>query len=229
MKVVFVTPTRARPHKNFIKALEESVPVLDKAGIEHSVIFEIGNHYISHALSLLVSKALASSPDAVVILEDDMSWEPQSLVDLINCDKDVVAGVYRYKDEKVDYMGVIETTADGKPVVVDGLIRAMCLPTGFMKITPAAVKKFAEAYPNLVYGEGIVDLFNHGAHEGKWWGQDYAFCRNYRNKCGDVWLMPNLDIHHNSGDDVHKGNFHEYLLRQPGGSKAANLISQKAA
>jgi hypothetical protein len=52
-----------------------------------------------------------------------------------------------------------------------------------------------------------------------WWGEDYAFCRNWQEIGGEVWLVPNLNLNHWSGDKVWKGNFHEYLLKQPGGSK----------
>ena len=77
------------------------------------------------------------------------------------------------------------------------------------------------AYPELCYGprwRESVDLFQHGAHERLWWGEDYAFCRRWREKCGDVWMLPDITITHWKGDKPHPGNWHEFLLRQPGGS-----------
>jgi hypothetical protein len=81
------------------------------------------------------------------------------------------------------------------------------------------------AYPELCYGPQYslsVDLFNHGAHEGLWWGEDYAFCRNYARLAEEVWIVPDINLDHCQDDYVYKGNFHEYLLRQDGGSKSAN-------
>lgn len=233
MKVVFCTPTRERPHPAYLAALEASIPALDAAGIEHSTVFEVGCPYISSAMATLARKALDTMPDVIVFLDDDMSWTPQGLLKLIQCKEDVVGGTYRYRKAEVEYMGCVHTDADGRPVVrADGLISPKWMPSGFLKITAHAVDKFMKAYPHLNCGPAYhptPDLFNHGAHEGIWYGQDYAFCRNYSAKCGPIWLMPDLDINHHQGDQVFEGNFHRYLLGCPGGSESENPEPPRAA
>ena len=89
-----------------------------------------------------------------------------------------------------------------------------------LRISPKtiAVHKFMKAYPQLVYGDAwrpYVDLFNHGAHGGLWYGEDYAFSRNWIDAGGDIWIVPDLNIDHHSADKVFKGNFHKYLLALP--------------
>lgn len=172
-------------------------------------------------------KALDTLPDALMFLDDDVSWQPEDLVKILQCKEDVVGGTYRFKKEEVEYMGVVLTDAFERPIVrPDGLILAQWMPSGFLKITANAVDKFMKAYPHLNCGPAYhptPDLFNHGAHEGIWYGQDYAFCRNYAAKCGPVFLMPDLDITHNGVDGkAYPGNFHEFLLRRPGGSHSDN-------
>jgi hypothetical protein len=121
-------------------------------------------------------------------------------------------------------MGGWQTDATGRPVLRDdGCIKADRIPAGFMKITKEAVDKFMRAYPELIYGSryaAAVDLFNHGAIDGVWYGEDYAFSKRWTEKCGDIWLIPDLDIAHHSSDREFPGNLHEYLMRCPGGSKA---------
>jgi hypothetical protein len=35
-----------------------------------------------------------------------------------------------------------------------------------------------------------------------------------------IWLIPDMDLHHHdSSGNVFKGNYHQFLLRQPGGAK----------
>lgn len=226
MKVVICTPTRDKPHPAYLASLEASIPALDAAGIDHSTAFEVGCPYISSAEATLARKALDTMPDALVYIEDDQSWSPESLVKLIQCPEDVVAGTYRFKKDPVEYMGALHTTDDGRPIVNSaGLISAKWMPAGFLKISAHAIDKFMKAYPELNCGPSYhptPDLFNHGAHEGIWYGQDYAFCRRYAAKCGPIWLMPDLDIGHHFGDKEFPGNFHRYLLECPGGSASAN-------
>jgi hypothetical protein len=105
----------------------------------------------------------------------------------------------------------------------DGAISAKLAPAGFLKLTKEAIDKFMLAYPELCYGEMYhlsVDLFNHGVQDRIWWGEDYSFCRRWKDKCGDIWLVPDLSVDHHAKDKVYKGNLHQFLLRQPGGSEA---------
>jgi GT2 family glycosyltransferase len=60
-------------------------------------------------------------------------------------------------------------------------------------------------------------LFNHGAHKGVWYGEDYAFCRNWRDAGGELIIVPDLDITHHTTEKAYEGNFHIYLRQQPGG------------
>jgi hypothetical protein len=62
-----------------------------------------------------------------------------------------------------------------------------------------------------------IDLFNHGAHEFVWYGEDYAFSRRFNDMGGQIWLIPDLEIAHHSAEEAFPGNFHEWLMRQPGG------------
>jgi len=62
-----------------------------------------------------------------------------------------------------------------------------------------------------------VDLFNHGAHKGAWWGEDYAFSRNWIDAGGDIWVIPNLDLTHHSTEQAYVGNYHTFLRKQEGG------------
>lgn len=226
MKVIICTPTRAKPSQPYLDSLAASIPSLEAAGWEHGTVFEVGSPYISHARSKSLHKALAAGADAVVFIDDDVSWQPDAILRLLEADGDVVAGTYRFKKagEPEEYMGAVVTKDDGTPVVrADGCIEAHSIPAGFLKVTREGVNRFMHAWPELLYGEPCapyVDLFNHGAHGGVWYGEDYAFARRWREKCGKVWLIPNLQIDHHAADSVFPGNFHHFLLRQPGGSEA---------
>lgn len=224
MKVVLCTPTVTAPFPAYLASVEASVPALDAAGIDHSAVYKVGCPYISHARAEMLRQALDAQADAVVFIDHDMAWRPQDLVKLIETEGDVVAGTYRFKKDDEEYMATIFTDGDGRPIVrKDGCIRADKVPAGFLKVTKAAVQRFMRAYPELLYGDPdrySIDLFNHGAHKGVWYGEDYAFSRNWRDAGGEIWIIPDLDLDHHSHSKAYRGNFHRFMLRQPGGSEA---------
>jgi hypothetical protein len=65
--------------------------------------------------------------------------------------------------------------------------------------------------------DSLIDL---GAHKGVLYGEDYAFSRNWNDLGGEIWVIPTLHIDHHSPTKAYPGCFHDFLLRQPGGSKA---------
>jgi hypothetical protein len=223
LKIVFCTPTVTRPHSAYLDALEWSLPALEAAGIEHDAVFRVGDVYISHSRAHMLAKAMKTDAEAFVFLDYDISWRPSDLVRLIKHPGDVVAGDYRFKHWPEEYMAKVFTTDDGHPVVrEDGTFKAHAVPAGFLKVTRVGVEKFRKAYPELQFGgDEFIDLFNHGAHAGMWWGEDYAFSRRWRDMGEEIYLIPDLNITHHMKDRCFAGNLHEFMLRQPGGSKDA--------
>lgn len=224
MKVVFCVPSLQGPTAPFVASLERSAPLLDAAGIDHACVEERGCPYISHARATMLRKALDAKADVIVFLDYDLSWDPEDLRILVETQGDVVAGLYRFKKDEEEYMGVLSTLADGRPIIraSDGALAADKVPAGFLKVTREAVDRFMKAYPELTYGVAYnpsTDLFNHGAHQGVWYGEDYAFSRRWRECGGEIWVVPDLNLTHHSAERAHPGNFADFLTRQPGGSR----------
>lgn len=224
MKVAFCIPTIKKPYQVCLDSLKNSIPLLEESGWEHVMVSEVGCPYISAARATMLRKALDAQADVIVFIDHDLSWSPEALLKLIETKDDVVSGTYRFKRDEEEYMGQVISNNDGTPMVRDdGCIKAFCVPAGFLKITKEAVNKFMTAYPELIYGDRFhphIDLFNHGAHNGTWYGEDYAFCRNWLATGNDIWLVPEIDLNHHTTEQEYKGNFHKFLLKQPGGSEA---------
>lgn len=224
MKVVLCVPTLTKPYKQLRDSIKASIPILDEAKIDHSIVSEVGNPYVSQARNVMLRKALDAKAEQIIFLDHDISFEPDALLKLIQADGEVVAGTYRFKQDDEKYMGTVYSGLDGTPVVRgDGCIHAQWVPAGFLRVTEQAIHQFMGAYPNLLYGRRyapFVDLFNHGAHNGIWYGEDYAFSRNWNDSGGKIWLIPDLNITHHSATKDYPGNFHMFMRRQPGGDLA---------
>jgi glycosyltransferase involved in cell wall biosynthesis len=226
LKVIFCTPTREKPCGPYIDSLEKSIPLIVGAGYAEGYLVEVGNPYISGARATMLKKGLKAQGDIFIFLDDDLSWEPEALLRLIQTPGEVVGGTYRTKEDEPNYMGRILQDKSGRPTSIreDGCFECACLPAGFLKVTKEAVADFMRGYPDLCYGppyDYAVDFMQHGAHKGMWWGEDYAFCRRWRDIGGQVWLIPDIEVQHHDWKSkaIYRGNFHEYLMRQPGGVK----------
>jgi len=233
-------PFFGTPFPQTLRALEGSVPLLREAGWDANAQIEVNNPYISCARSMMLRKALNRQPEVIVFIDHDVSWDARDLLTLIETPGDVVAGTYRFKKDEIEYMGMTMPDLDGQQQVRH---RGVCqdpydpefqcallghsAPAGFLKITVDAVDRFMRAYPELVYGPPhapSVDLFNHGVKDGIWWGEDYAFCRNWRDLGGELLIVPNLNISHWRRDvdgsyTEFKGNYHWYLASCAGGAR----------
>lgn len=228
LKVVICTPTLTKPHPAYLKSLEASIPVLDAAGIEHQTVFEVGCPYISSARATMTKKALDAKADQIIYIDHDVEWEPEGILQLIQLDEHVAAGTYRFKKDEESYMATFKTDHEGRPIVrEDGMINADWVPAGFLKVTSKAILELMLGYPELICGQAfnrVIDLFNHGAHKGVWYGEDYAFSRRWNELGHKIWLIPNLNLTHHSYDKAYPGNFHEFMLKQPGGSNSDSPI-----
>ena len=227
--VVFCIPTLVKPYQCTLDSLEASLPLLDKAGWKHSMVSEVGSAYISCARSIMLRKALDAKATVIVFIDHDLSWDPRDLLALVEEKGDCVSGNYRFKYDEVEYMGVPLPDLKGNCQASGNGIKGYWIPAGFLKITRNTVNRFLAAYPELAYGEKCnphIDLFNHGAYEGVWYGEDYSFSRRWRELGGEITILPELNLVHHSiykdkdGNEVHEqfgGTFHEYLMAQPGG------------
>lgn len=234
-KVIFCMPINRgqAPHPKTIESLEKTIPLLIERGWQEGYTETRGNPYISGARAELTRRALDSKPTHIFYLDYDLSWRPEDLIKVLEAEGEVVAGTYRVKTDDPDevlYMGAINTDANFLPRVrqSDGALSARVVPAGFLRVSVKAIDTFMRAYPKLCFGPQYnlsVDLFNHGAHEGIWWGEDYAFSRNYRDAGGEIWIVPDIQLDHwnhwhqgeGKGRECYEGNFHNYLRSQPGG------------
>jgi hypothetical protein len=196
--------------------------------IEYEFEWETKCCYVSMARNNLISAFMARFTE-IIFLDADVGFNPEAFAGLLDCDVDMVAGIYSKKNEdnSNDHWPIIlKTTPEGIPIVKDGLILASDLPTGFMKIKRGVIEKMYEAYPELRFLDGntgrfTYDLFGCGVRDynpaqgiGRWYGDDYGFCDLWKKIGGEMWVLPNIDFTH-TGPHNWKGNYHTYLLSLP--------------
>jgi len=212
-----------------IDSLRDTIQLLDKQGHSFILATRSGLCYVQLARNELLKEFLDSDCDSLFWLDDDVSWNPEDVLRMLNMEDEIVAGVYRKKTDTEEYPIAIDTDEDGKPIVrEDGCILAPFIPAGFWRIRRSAIEKMCSSYPEQAYfmmqhGEkvtGFFDLFPQGLYNGQWWGEDFGFCRLWK-ELGKIWLVPDINlVHHGPDGKSYPGNYHKFLLKQPGGSEA---------
>jgi hypothetical protein len=223
MKIFFATPTyRGITHTGFLDSLESTVELCKERG--HGAVFGLVNGccYVQEARNKLVKQFLDTDADILFFLDDDISWPAEKALELIEMDDDIVGGIYPLKMDIPAFPAVIHTDTNHHPIVrADGCISAAGVPTGFLKIKREVILKLIEYYPSQEYTdykdgeptETLYDLFPQGVRNGRWVGEDYAFCRLWTDIGGQIHIVPDIDFEHAG----FTGNYHQFLLNQPRG------------
>ena len=211
----------------FYEALESTINLVQSHGWTTVLSVLQGSCYVQTARNELVKAFLDTDCDTLFFLDDDISWNPEDALKLLNMDDDIVAGIYPYKTEEEGYPVVIHTDGEGRPTVrEDGCLYGAFIPFGFVAIKRHVIQKLWDGYPSLTYwkpeGFNLIefrDLFPQGVKNGRWVGEDFAFCDLWHGLEGEITVVPDIDFtHHGEQQDFH-GNYHRFLLGCPGGSE----------
>lgn len=175
-------------------------------GVHFLVMWEIGCSLIGPARNKLARRFLdTKEADCLVFVDADISWKGGDLARLAKSEHDVIGGTYRTKQDEVKFH------VRGSPEKVDGLYKVDGLPGGFLKISRAAFER-CEANPYTEdNGREMRDYFPTGYMDGRIWGEDYGFCRLYRQSGGDIWLDPSIRLRHHDGNRFYDGDFEPWL------------------
>lgn len=228
MKVFFAIPMyRGRAHAECVRSLEGTLRLFESRGHEAVVATCARCCYVQFARNRLVWDFLKTDCDKLFFIDDDISWSAEDALRLALADDDVVSGVYRKKEDQETYPVVIFTNGQDRPQVrSDGAIAAWGVPAGMLAIRRNVIESLIAAHPEKRYfdfvdgvrEEGFYDLFPQGVYGDRWVGEDFAFCEMWRALSGQIWVLPDMTMSHHEGDKAWTGNYHEFLLKQPGGS-----------
>jgi hypothetical protein len=180
-------------------------------GMELQVSFIPGSSLITQARNQAVRAFIDSDADRMVFVDADVAWDVGALLKVASHPVEFCGGAYRYKDEHEGYpVGWIderdELWADPKT----GLLEVAMLPGGFMSLSRSVFAKLAAAHPSRVYSfHG--HLFHAFFHCPPGDGEDGAFCRDWRDTGGQIWLDPELSLTHVDGAHKYAGHIGNWL------------------
>lgn len=210
----------------FQGSMIETIGALARHGIPFSTITASGDPYLSKARNRLVADFLLQHGRAthLFMLDDDIGWPGAKVAEFVLRDLDVIGGVYPKKSDMPQWPMQLETTPDGLPIERGGLYRGLLAPTGFLCIARRALERMAaasEQYRDTTHPTAppmhwnVFDMgwfMPDGSSErapgrmGEFWGEDYYFCRRWRDMGGEIWIDPDIQFTHR-GSKAWGGSF----------------------
>lgn len=180
------------------------------AGVEMIVGFVPGSSLITQARNQAVDEFLKTDADRLIFIDSDVAWEPGSILKIAAQPVEFCGGAYRYKSEPEGYpVGWIdkpELWADPET----GLLEVAMLPGGFLSLQRSVFEKLTAAHPDRAYsvhGQVYQAFFHCPPGDG----EDGAFCRDWRDIGGQIWLDPELTLTHVEGGMKYIGHIGNWL------------------
>ena len=190
----------------FTLSLIQSLYQLDHSGIKTIVLLPTTGSILAKERNNIVSAFMKSDCTHLLMVDNDLGWDASAPIKFLNYEKDFVAGVYparsNIKDKKFIFMGDMDKNGGFK--TDKNLLKMLGVPAGFMMVTRHCIEKMQKALPELYYKgidfngleeDGYV-LFNTELQDGKFWGEDYVFCRNATKAGIDIWCDPTIGFDH---------------------------------
>lgn len=222
--------------------------VRGKSNLDLKVHLRDGDALITRARANLVALFL-DDPAATHLLfvDADIGFAPEQVFRLIECEADVVAGVYPIKRvnwdkarravdanrpnlpaASLDY--VLELEDPDHVVVVNGFTRVRYAGTGFLMIRRHVLEKMCEHYASLqFFRECSSDVLAGSRNRfalfeclidpatGTYLSEDFAFCKRWTDLGGEIWADLDSRLDH-----VGPSVFHGDIASQFGQAPAAD-------
>lgn len=147
------------------------------------VIFQEGV-FVHQNQNDIAEYAVKNNFDAVLFVEHDMVFEPDTLSLLLRDDKDIVGANYNFKSEPLQSM-VFDLEGNPLKEVPKETFQASAIPTGLMLVKTSVFQKLPKPYFFYEYEQGTMKT-----------SQDIYFCQKARQNGLEVWCNPNITVKH---------------------------------
>lgn len=220
--VYIAVPTYGDLKAAFVDSLNKVQHDLIANDISFDIAILAGNCHVDDGRNDLCRMFLESEATHLMFVDADVQFSAASVRKLLGHDKQIIGGVYPFKNDDLNFPVIAED--DAFTFGEDGLVRVKGLPGGFMCIRREIIHKLYEqesvkgAWPNKGdYGTlPVVEIFHRSMEVGRSRRSgDYEFCAKATAAGYEIWLDPALRFGH-VGDKIWAGCFQEFYLERNG-------------
>lgn len=219
LKVCIATPCFSDVSSSYASCLMAAAIRLEREKIDFCSFILGGNCHVDDGRNRLVRDFLETDCTDLLFIDADLWFNPADVIKILSYDKDVVAGVYPYKQDNEDYP--VDFLPDVSTLGTDGLLEVNAVPTGFLRIKRHVLESLAatsQSFPAKNDFQGRMQqpiIFERIHHNGTRLGGDYAFCAKWRRLGGQIFVDPRMTFEH-CGEKSWRGNLLSFLKKRDG-------------
>jgi hypothetical protein len=187
-----------------VTSLLRFILLAQQAGLNWSLDTMVNESLITRGRNNLMAKMM-TNPAAThfMFIDADIRFEPDSILKMLACDKEVIAGLYPKKALPVNYVINLkpETKIQGDIFTVD------TAGTGFLLFKRAVYEKLIAAHPDTKYVDDVglgkqyepmmYSIFDCKIDaRGHYLSEDWLFCRRWQELGGEIWAHSKVLLNH---------------------------------
>jgi len=203
-KVFVSVPSNRNPEWGMIMSLTLALAMAGKAGIKATLQPLLGESLISRARIIEMATFLESDCTHLYSQDDDVEIPADTIIKLIEADKDIIGGAYRLKDP--DEVRIAVRQLEEGPDVATALfhkepIRVRYVSTGCMLVKRKVFEETIAMFPDLEYGRNLSKqrlyaLYQPFICRDEYLSEDWALCERATTAGFKVWMHGGVQCRH---------------------------------
>jgi hypothetical protein len=175
-----------------------------QVGLNWSLDTMVNESLVTRARNKLMAKMMTNKAAThFMFIDADIRFQPESILQMMACDKDVIGGLYPKKALPVNYVINLrrETKVQGDIFTVD------TMGTGFLLFKRHVYEQLCVAHPECKYVDDVglgkqyeptmFSIFDCEIDEkGHYLSEDWLFCRRWCALGGEIWAHGKVLLNH---------------------------------
>lgn len=176
----------------------------NRVGLQWSLDTMVNESLVTRARNNLMAKLMTNQKAThFMFIDADIRFQPESILQMIMTEKDVIGGLYPKKALPIQY--VINAQPGTK--IENGVFKVDTMGTGFMMFKRHVYEKLIAAYPETKYVDDVglgkefepmmYSIFDTEIDEkGHYLSEDWTFCRRWAKIGGETYAHAGVLLNH---------------------------------
>ena len=187
-----------------VTSLIRFILLAQQVGLNWSLDTMVNESLVTRARNNLMAKMMTNTAAThFMFIDADIRFEPDAILKMMACDKEVIGGLYPKKALPVNY--VINLNAQTK--VQGDIFTVDTMGTGFLLFKREVYEQLIAAHPECKYVDDVglgkqyepmmYSIFDCKIDErGHYLSEDWLFCRRWAALGGEIWAHGKVLLNH---------------------------------